>query len=259
MARSIIGLLALTGVIVVPATDALAELKAHRAAYDLSLARGEASSGVLDATGALVVEYRRECDGWESRQRLGFVADTEEGDDFSYDVHSTNWESHDHSRLRFAVEYFQGDKKFEEFRGQASIADSSGAGVADFDIPAFETVELPAGTQFPTEHVMTLIEAAQSGESIVTRELFTGSGPEALMSVTAVITREVEAEDEYVRGWAVRLAFFPVDSSDMTPASEISYFLGDDGVIDDVEIDYGDFALKGERVSLEFLDHPECG
>lgn len=258
MGRSLFCCAAAVIVVSLPSADAWAELQAHRAAYRLNLASGEASSGVIDASGGLVVEYRRDCDGWESRQRLGFVADTEEGQDFTYDVHSTNWESLDHTKLRFTTVYFQGEMKLEEFRGEASFASGKDAGTADFEVPTLETVRLPAGTEFPTAHVMTLIEAAEAGDLMVTRELFTGSGPDPLMTVNAVIAHPKDVEDTPVKGWRVRLAFFPTDGTSEVPVTEIGYYLGSDGVIDDVIIDYGDFVLEGERASLEWLDHPDC-
>ncbi len=246
------------GALVSPTATAVAELQAHRAFYRLALSEGHASSGVTDAMGGLVVEYQPDCEGWQSRQRLGFVADTEEGSNFSYDVISTNWESHDHKHLRFTIEYYQGDEKLEEYRGEASVTESNG-GIAEFEVPETEQLTLPAGTEFPTAHVKTLIDAAEAGEFFVARDIFTGSGPDPLMTVTAVIGKEVKATDDRVRGWPVRLAFFSTEENgDEVPVTEIGYFLGSDGVLDDVIIDYGDFVLEGQRARLERLDYPDC-
>ena len=64
-----------------PAVDLLS----HRAAYRLSLAQAGRPS-LAHVRGGLVLEWRAACDGWLSQQRLGFVAESDDGPGFSYDV-----------------------------------------------------------------------------------------------------------------------------------------------------------------------------
>ncbi|MEL6965274.1 MAG: DUF1849 family protein, partial [Pseudomonadota bacterium] len=77
----VIGLIALT-----TSTAALAALTSHRAAYRLKLDSSHRMSGLAGVSGGLVIEWQRSCDGWLSHQRLGFIAATEGGGDFSHDV-----------------------------------------------------------------------------------------------------------------------------------------------------------------------------
>ena len=60
-------LLAAYPAIAAPAVDLLS----HRAAYRLSLAKADSGSGLAQVRGGLVLEWRADCDGWLSQQRLG--------------------------------------------------------------------------------------------------------------------------------------------------------------------------------------------
>jgi hypothetical protein len=119
-------------------------------------------------------------------------------------------------------------------------------------------VALPPGTLFPTEHVLKLIEAARAGERILSSIVFDGSDADALNLVTAVIGDGETAPGSGERRWPVRLAYHDAASDDALPEFEISFGLTDTGVLHDIRLDYGDFALKGELEKLEPLAEPKC-
>lgn len=238
-------------------------LLSHRAAYRLSLAEpGGASGGAIaSASGVLALEWRADCSGWLSQQRMGFVAKPrEEGPDIVYDVRFSSWEARDYSRLRFQVRNFE-DGKPQAFSGTAALTRPDASGEANYTEPAGERVELPAGTLFPTEHVIQLIAAARAGQRLVRHNVFDGSGPDALNEVAAVIggpetgRREGGGEE---RRWPVSLAYYDTGPADATPQFRISFRLSEEGVLRDLVLDYGDFALKGELESLEPLRETAC-
>lgn len=258
-----------------PAARAAApvELLPHRAAYRLSLAGANGGAGAAAGGGAaaqltgvrggLVLEWRAACDGWLSQQRLGFVAQAAEGEGFTYDVRFSSWEAKDRTRLRFNVRSFDGQRLEDEFRGLAMLDGLGGKGTARYDVPDGRSVELPAGTIFPTEHVVELIEAARAGERFVTRQVFDGSGEEALTRATAAIgaARSValpEGGGAETR-WPVSLAYFALGGEDALPQFEIAFELSESGVLRDVTLDYGDFRLKAELEKLEIFAAPTCG
>lgn len=238
------------------------ELLSHRAAYRLSLARAESGSGLEQVRGGLVLEWRAACDGWLSQQRLGFIADAGDGPGFSYDVRFSSWESRDSTQLRFNVRSFDGPKMGEEFRGRAKLLAPGGAGTAHYQIPDGEDVSLPAGTIFPTEHVADLIAAAQAGEQILSRQVFDGSGEDALTKATAVIGAGKQSAlpsggDEELR-WPVSIAYFTMNGDDTLPEFEIAFDLSAGGVLSNVRLDYGEFTLKAELEKLETFARPDC-
>ena len=236
------------------------ELLPHRAAYRLSLLGSEGAS-LTGVRGGLVLEWRAACDGWLSQQRLGFVAEAGEGDGFTYDVRFSSWEAKDNTQLRFNVRSFDGKELDEEFRGLARLERPGGKGTADYAVPEGDRLELPAGTIFPTEHVHQLIEAARAGERLVTRQVFDGSGEDALSRATAVIgapRRAAPPEGGQETRWPVSLAYFAMGGEDTLPQFEIAFELSEGGVLRDVTLDYGEFRLKAELEKLETLAPPAC-
>jgi hypothetical protein len=241
-----------------PAVDLLS----HRAAYRLSLGQTDSGAGLAQVRGGLVLEWRAACDGWLSRQRLGFVAEADEGPGFTYDVRFSSWESRDSTQLRFNVRSFDGRRMQEEFRGLAKLPAPGAAGTARYSVPEGDEVVLPAGTIFPTEHVADLVAAARAGESVISRQVFDGSGEDALTRATAVIgkaktVRLLDGSGEEQR-WPVSIAYFAAQGDDTLPQFEIAFDLSPGGVLSNVRLDYGEFTLKADLEKLETFAQPEC-
>ena len=236
-------------------------LLSHRAFYRLSLADSDSGSGLARVRGALVLEWRASCDGWLSQQRLGFVADADDGPGFAYDVRFSSWESADRTQLSFSVRSFDGPTMQEEFRGSAKLRGPGEAGEVSYTLPKAEEKPLPAGTIFPTEHVSDIIAAARAGERILSRQVFDGSGEDALTKATAIIgsAKPVTGTDgsEETR-WPVSLAYFPITGDDALPQFELSFDLSEGGVMSNVRLDYGDFTLAAALEKLEPLPKPDC-
>lgn len=247
-----------------PAVQAApADLLSHRAAYRLSLAEAESGAGLTQVRGGLVLEWRAHCDGWLSQQRLGFVASAAEGPGFTYDIRFSSWESPDSTQLRFNVRSFDDGQMHEEFRGQATLESPGGKGVARYTAPAGTELDLPAGTLFPTSHIQALIASAQAGTRFVTHEVFDGSGPDGLTRVTAVIgaprTIPLVAGAGEAHGWPVSLAYYNLAGQDALPQFEIAFDLTDQGLLQNISLDYGDFTLSAQLERLETFTEPSCG
>jgi hypothetical protein len=244
------------------ASPAAAVLQPHRAFYRLDLARAGGVGPLLGVQGGLVIEWRLACDGWLSRQRLGFVAATEDGAGLARDVRFSSWEASDGSSLRYTVRSFAGDALEEEFRGEA-LLEGQGGGTASFSEPEQVEVPLPSGTVFPTEHLERVLISAEQGERLTTHEVFDGWGFDSLTQITTVIgepaTLPPSADGpEGQRAWPVSMAYYDVDSQSDVPDFEASFLLTPDGVMHELALDYGDFMLDATMERLELLDQPAC-
>jgi len=244
---------------------AQAALQPHIAAYRVGLdSRPGEASALSDAVGGLVIEWRLACDGWLSRQRLGFVGTIDGGGTINHDVRFTSWEAMDGSRLRYVVRSFENDQLQSEFRGIAELQEDGG--VADFTAPRKETVALPPGTVFPTEHIRQVLEAAAAGARFVSHEVFDGFDFDALRQVTSVIGAErplepqpgIAAEGSGEHAWPLSMAYYKVQRGEQEPEFEATFLLDDKGILYDVGLDYGDFRLRGELEQLELLQRPAC-
>jgi EipB-like len=240
-----------------------AALQAHVAAYRLSLAGAvDMANPFSEVRGGLVIEWRLACDGWLSRQRLAFVGTLQEGGDLSHDVRFSSWEALDGSRMRYSYRSYGNDELQEEFRGEAVLAPSEG-GVATFTTPSERRIELPAGTMFPTVHIQEVLRGARAGERFVSHEVFDGAGFDSLTQITSVIgqPRLVEPradQNEPARAWPVSMAYYELHAPADAPKFEAGFLLGEDGVLRDLVLNYGDFKLNGALETLELLERPNC-
>lgn len=248
---------------IAPVSTAFAsvELLSHRANYQLQLHEASQASGMEAVRGLLVMETREGCEGHVSNQELAFVAQLVEGPDFNYAVRFSSWESPTLDRLRFTVTSFDNGQVFEEYEGSAALEGT--AGQANYNKPEDVSIDLPAGTIFPTEHMKRLVESAANGQMVVNSHVFDGSGPDALTSVTAVIgqARAVADDRSELAGettWPVSLGYYSLDGANDLPEFQISFNMTADGVLHDIVLDYGDFALAGELVEIETFDKPDC-
>ncbi|MGH6917481.1 MAG: EipB family protein, partial [Geminicoccaceae bacterium] len=240
-------------------------LQPHLAAYRLVLGSQAGGSALLEVRGGLVIEWQRECEGWTSRQRLGFVAATEDGGTISHDVRFTSWEASDGSLLRYVVRSFENDELQEEYRGIAELAPDEG-GVADFTEPHEAAVALPPGTVFPTEHMQLVLQAAEAGKRFVSHEVFDGFGFDSLTQVTSVIgaPRPLEPLPGHApdvgskSAWPVSMAYYNVERGEAGPDFQATFLLDAKGILYDVNLDYGDFRLAASLEQLELLDRPDC-
>ena len=246
---------------------ALAALEPHRAAYRLSLASSHTMTGLSSVTGGLVIEWKRACDGWLSHQRLGFIAGTQSGGDFRHDVRFSSWEAMDGSKLRYTVRSYDGDMLIEEYMGEAALEDEGRGGVASFTKPDEREVVLPPGTVFPTDHMNRVLAEANGGQSFVSHEVFDGWGFDALTQVTSAIGRqrpfEPPSDQEVLAGpddrvWPVSMAYYNMSQKSDLPEFEAEFMLTEQGVLQELVLDYGDFQLKATLAELEILDQPAC-
>ena len=264
MARSrFVGLLA--ALLAAPSAAAgAATLEPHLAAYRLSLVDREGiANPFAEVRGGLVIEWRLACDGWLSRQRLAFVGALQEGGDLGHDVRFSSWEALDGSRMRYSYRTYHDQRLQDEFRGEARLEPSRG-GVANFTTPSQRQIDLPPGTIFPTAHIQQILDRALAGERFVSHQVFDGAGFDSLTQITSVIGQprmiELMAEQRGGRGraWPVSMAYYDLHAPSDMPKFEAQFMLGEDGVIRDVVLDYGDFRLEAALEQLEMIARPDC-
>jgi hypothetical protein len=252
-----------------------AGLEPHRAAYSLSLGQAHQASALVEVTGGLVMEWRRECDGWISQQRLGFVATGSALEEFgeemapgggfvsSHDVRFSSWEALDGSRMRYAVRSYDGSLVSEEYRGEAWIKSDDG-GAASFSVPRDREIRLPGETVFPTDHLERVLASAAAGERLVSHTVFDGWGFDALTQITTVIGAPVEIEvgsdgaTASMPAWPMSMAYYNIERGEEEPSFEATFKMTADGVLHDLQLDYGDFRLDGTLEVLERFQPPDC-
>ena len=267
MKKRFIGSLAVVGLVVTAAPGVgAAEIAPHRALYSMSLGSAKSDSGVVDAHGTMAYEWGETCDGWTIEQRYRLKMRYGEQPDVDIVSSFVTWESKDGLRYRFNQKQTRNGEIDQDIRGEARLDGPGKGGVAEFTKPEPQTLRLEPGVLFPSAHTILLIDSARGGENFVSRLVFDGATDENAVQVSAVIGVKVTADPAAATrstllerpGWRVRLAFFPVDANAEKPDYELGMRLLDNGVSQDMSIDYGEYSIRARLDDIEPLSRPNC-
>src|SRR5262249_21322515 len=144
----------------------------HRATYEMKLSVARPTSGIVRVNGTMVLESEEGCDGWETKQRIKLTLLRNDSVETVTDANFTSYESKHGLALRFSVRNAQNDEIEEELRGKADLEGQGGKGRASFTLPEARSLELPAGTLFPTTHLKLIIQHARDGDQSVSYKVF---------------------------------------------------------------------------------------
>ncbi|MBV8167810.1 MAG: cell envelope integrity EipB family protein [Alphaproteobacteria bacterium] len=249
--------------VAMPLSATAVDVEPHRAVYKMTLERATSASGVVGAHGTMLYQWADSCDGWTIEQRYKLRMQYGEQDDAELSISFVTWESKDGTRYRFNVRKLKDGDTTEELRGDAKVPQGA-AGEAKFVKPEASALDLPAGTMFPTAHTLALIEAALSGATFLSKQVFDGGTVEGPFEVTGGIGSEHPADPSdknpllRKRWWSIRLAFFPADSQSPQPDYELGMDLQDNGIARELVLDYGNFVVRAKLESLEPMPKPHC-
>jgi hypothetical protein len=245
-----------------------AQIVSHRAAYSLSLGAARANSGITAVEGAMVFDWQEVCEGWTLNQRMSFRIFDSDGQTIDNDISFSSFEARNGSTYRFSVRTSIDNEVTEQLRGRAELGGDGRGGRAIFSEPDGETVELPPGTVFPTEHTRQLIERAAAGDRQMGRLVFDGATLDGAFDTNAVIsqplTREpprgpsIDASLLAGRSWRVRIAYFKTSDGTSEPDYELSMRLFENGVGADFLFEYGEFSIRARLDRLDALPRPRC-
>jgi len=243
-----------------------AEIAPHRALYSMTLGSARNDSGVVDARGTMDYEWGETCDGWTIEQRYRLKMRYGETPDVDIISSFVTWESKDGLRYRFNQKQSRNGELDQDIRGEARLDAPGDGGVAEFTKPQPQTLKLEPGVLFPSTHTILLIDKAREGENFLSRQVFDGATDENAVQVSAAIGVKVTADPAAMTpspllqrpGWRVRLAFFPVDASVEKPDYELGMRLLDNGVSQDMLIDYGEYSIRAKLDDIEPLTKPSC-
>ena len=250
----------------VPLKDALVP---HRAVYNISLMRTDEGSGVTSADGRMVFEITgNACDGYNMRQRMVVNIGDEQGNVGVLDFRITTFESGDGSRYSFDSKTMLNDAVVEAVKGEARRK-PSGLEVK-LEVPAAKTVQIPGKMLFPSQHLQAILTAASADRSFVAAKIYEGAGTgEASDAASAAIGRAVRTGEEGplragLRRWPVSVGYFDGERKsatalgEETPTYQMRFKLYENGVTNDLVLDYGDYALSGSLAEIEALKAEDC-
>jgi hypothetical protein len=250
------GAFAATSVPAAPVTP----LAAHHALYELKLDNSKGGD-VIAANGTMGYEVIDACDGWAVRQRLQMTITNADGQEIQMMSDYATWESKDGLRFRFHMKQTTDTAVTSQTDGVAKLDSIGGVGEAHYTAPSDSVKKLPAGTLFPMAHTAAIIAAAREGKKFLALPLFDGTDEGGIEDSSIVI---LDWKPPFATKWPelnslpstrVHLAFFDHQANAQTPNYEVGMRYWENGVGDDMKMDFGDFVAQATMTQFALQPH----
>lgn len=246
---------------------ATSQILPHRAIYDLKLSKTQANSNVIHASGFFEFEWEDACSGWTVLHKTRLKVAYSDGRSLDFGASHKSWEAKDGKTYKFFIKRDYNGGTAEEVRGEAKRGEGDQPGTASYSIPEEREIRLPKGAIFPTQHSLELLTAAE-GESLpLWRVVFDGSGDDGFFGISAALVRPLAPGEDLGEiaetmaaepSWRLQLAFFDIKNQSGSPEQEQALRIFANGVVDELELDYGDFVVKAHLRELKPFDAPDC-
>jgi hypothetical protein len=236
-------------------------LASHRGIYSLTLDRARENATIVDVSGAMVFEIIDACESWASRQRFTMTLRNREGTELETGSDYATLESMDGRNLRFSLTQMTQGAVKSRVAGQAELT-ADGSGVARYSEPEVKELPIPPGTLLPNTHTIATLNAARAGQRLLVAPIFDGTTADGAQQTTTVMSPwqgpqpMPEAPSLSTLGSSrMRIAFFEPDGEQAggarTPSYEVSLRYFENGVADDMIMDFGDFTVRAKLMKLE--------
>jgi len=258
----------------VPAAQAgAAVLVPHRAVYDLKLLRTPGKRQIESVRGRILYDFSGSpCEGYILQFRQVSELDSGEGKVALSDLRASTWEEGDAKSFRFNSTNYLNQKPVESADGNAN-RDAQGVTVK-LAKPDAKTLNLSSNIVFPTEHMRRIIEAAQTGKTILEFPVYDGSeNGQKVFDTLTVIGRPIPPDEKKptdaaagmpelanMTRWPVTISYFDrtTPGGEQTPVYAIGFEMFENGISRALNLDYGDFVVGGEMKELQLKEAKAC-
>ena len=246
------------------AAQVAAGLAAHHARYQLSFESGRGGD-IVGGSGSMNFDVIDACDGWAVEQKLSMTISNRDGQDVQMETDYATWESKTGTRLRFRMRQTTDTALTEATSGEATLDHPGGRGEVRYSQPKEETTPLPAGTLFPMWHTATILAGAASGKRFLALPLLDGTADGGAQDTFVTITNwnakppsaRYPALAKLASG-RVHIAFFDRKPSALEPDYEVSMRYWENGVADDIRMDFGDFVMMARLSEFKLQPPHHC-
>jgi hypothetical protein len=201
------------------------------------------------------------CESWTTRQRFSMTLRNREGTELETGSDYATLESMDGRTLRFSLTQVTQGAVSSRVAGQAELG-PDGSGIARYSEPEAKELPIPPGTLLPNTHTIAALNAARAGQRLLVAPIFDGTTADGAQQTTTFLSPwqgpqpVPEAPSLSTLGSArMRIAFFEPDAEQAggasTPSYEVSLRYFENGVADDMIMDFGDFTVRAKLVRLE--------
>lgn len=248
------------------ADAAAAQIVPHRAVYELAAksSGGFGRNGAL--RGVLTYELMEDCDGWSVNQKAGLDVSPPEGDVVRFEWSQATWEAKDGSSYRYFIKDTQDGAAGNQRRGELTYPNPGAEGKLTTELPSRGEISVPR-VLLPVQHTLALIDHAQAGDAVFVARIFDATVDEKPVEISAGFGRELKGHEAGAKDFPplkdvpsrhVDFAFFVQNLPDGTPDFEQSVHLFNNGVVSEVNFEFGGLAVLGTLRRLEVLEPQAC-
>jgi hypothetical protein len=267
--------LVLIGTLVLPhAASAQIALAPHKAVYALKLVQTTGKQTARSVSGRIFYDFSGSaCQGYTLKFRQ--ISDLAlEGKSVLTDLRATSWEDGDAKGYRFSSENLTDNRVTETAEGRAE----RGSSAVDVTLskPKRLALALPDTIAFPSEQIRRVVEAARAGKHTLVMPLFDGSETgEKVYDTFALIGKPIGPDHPpddaaakisglaKLTRWPVTISYFErgakgKDAGDRTPSYVMSFELYENGISRALVLEYTDFSVRGDLISLQMKKEKGC-
>jgi hypothetical protein len=242
----------------------------HKALYDIQLSSKKSGVMISNLSGKMMYEWHPSCDGWAADYQFDMLYEYIEMPAARITSDVSTFENYDGKSFNFSVQRKKDGYPLEEFRGATVLGEGESLMSVQYSVPKGCAWALPEGTLFPTAHTLEILKKIKQGKKFYNAPLFDGSGEDGPVNINTFIGKEymytlseqtnngqeglIDPALVNTKAWDLRLAFFPLDSSDTTADYEMSVVFHENGVISKMEIEYADFSILQNLIAIEPVD-----
>lgn len=234
---------------------AAAALAPHRAEYRLSL-RSARGQSVTAASGTMAFDLQDTCGGMLTTQHLAIDLTDRDGAARRLTSDYATFERRDGRRFEFHSRQDDGADATQVVEGTAGFDAASRPGSADYTSPVRRRVALPRGTLLPNAHTGAILDAARAGTRFLSLPLFDGTSADGAQDTFVTLGNRVKLAGgpwpalARLGATRVHVSFFDRAAQTELPDFDIAMRYFDNGVADDLVMDFGDFVMQGELTAL---------
>ncbi|WP_208436103.1 cell envelope integrity EipB family protein [Bartonella phoceensis] len=236
----------------------------HRAIYDFQLGRVSHKMTISEMSGRMVYELTGSaCQGYTTRFRFISRIHIEDMPVRLADQQTTSYETDDGHTFHFSVIDQDGQEVTHRAEG---IAERVQDGIiVKLKKPKEKEYKL-ALAEFPIMQLKNIIRHAKAGNHFYNVNVFDGTDKadkvikesivigEKKVQLSDFETKKIGELDEEAY-WPVTISYFDdSEKKDGLPIYHTSFLLYENGIMRDLHIDYGTFAIRAKLNSLEFLE-----
>ncbi|GAA4661280.1 cell envelope integrity EipB family protein [Bartonella pachyuromydis] len=236
----------------------------HRAIYDFQLDSVSHEMTISGMTGRMVYELTGSaCQGYNTRFRFISRTHIEDMPVRLTDQQTTSYETADSRTFHFSVIDQVGQEVVHRAEGVAErVQDGI---IVKLKKPKEKEYKL-AAAEFPVMQLKNIIRNAKAGKHFYNVTVFDGTDKaDKIIKESIVIgektlphsdaeTKKMGKLDEE-DSWPITISYFDdMEKKDGLPVYRTSFFLYENGVMRDLRMDYGTFAVRAKLNSLEFLE-----